>query len=204
MKKNCIFFAVYFMLSAAVNAQVSFGAKAGGAITSLPGDDDNNSKIGFYGGVTAQLPVGKKFRVAAELVYSLQGNKKLIRFSDWAPNDDYIESGKKENMNLSYVNLPVLVKYEFIEKMYLETGLQAGLLISAKVKTSQGTGDIKEHYESFDLSWPIGIGYQLENGLGANFRYNLGLINVHKKAFYEPHNSVVQLGVFYILKKHSR
>ena len=202
MKKYCIFFAVCSMLTAVGNAQVSFGAKAGGAITSLPGDDDNNSKVGFYGGLTAELPVGKKFRVAAELFYSLQGNKKRIRFSDWAPNDDYRESGKKENMNLSYVNLPVLVKYEFIKKVYLETGLQAGLLISAKVKTSQGTGDIKDLYKSFDLSWPIGIGYQLENGLGANFRYNLGLTNVYGEGNYKPHNSVVQLGLFYILKKH--
>src|ERR1044072_1726610 len=155
MKKYCIFFAVCFFLFATVNAQVSFGAKAGGAITSLPGDDDNNSKAGFYGGVTAELPVGKKFRIAAELVYALQGNKKRIRFSDWAPNDGYRETGKKENMNLSYINLPVLLKYEVVKKLYLETGLQAGLLISAKVKTSQGTGNIKDHYESFDLSWPI-------------------------------------------------
>src|SRR6478735_4385199 len=198
MKKCLVFFALGFTLYSSARAQVSFGAKAGGAITSLPGDYDNNSKVGFYGGLTAQLPVGKKFSVAAELVYSLQGNKKRIRFSDWAPNDEYIESGKKENMNLSYVNLPVLVKYGFIKNVYLETGLQAGLLISAKVKTSQGTGDIKDLYKSFDVCWPIGVGYQLKNGLGANFRYNLGLTNANKGAFYEAHNSVAQLGLFYI------
>ena len=202
MNRSIVILTVCITLFSSARAQVSFGAKAGGALTSLPGDYDNNSKTGFYGGFTAQLPVGKKFSVAAELVYSLQGNKKRIIFSDWAPNEEYIESGKKENMNLSYVNLPVLVKYEFIKNVCLETGLQAGLLISAKVKTSQGTGDIKDLYNSFDVSWPIGIGYQLKNGLGANFRYNLGLTNTNKGAFYKAHNSVAQLGIFYILKKH--
>jgi hypothetical protein len=168
MKMYCIFFAVCFMLPAAANAQVSFGAKAGGALTSLPGDYSNFRKAGFYGGITGELPVGKKFSIAAELVYSLQGNKQRIKFADWAPIDGYVESEKKASMNLSYLNLPVLVKYHLIEEVYLETGLQAGLLINAKVKTSQGSGDIKDLYESFDLSLPLGAGYQLKNGFGAN------------------------------------
>lgn len=203
MKKYCIFFAVCFALSSTTNAQVSFGAKAGGTITSLPGDEENVSKTGFYGGITGELPIGKKFSIAAELVYSIQGNKKRIKFSDWAPNDNYIETGKSESMNLSYVNLPVLIKYEFVKNVFIETGLQAGLLVGAKVKTSQGSGDIKDIYESFDLSLPVGIGYKFKNGLGANLRYNAGLTNVLKDTPWEAHNSVVQLGVFYILKKKS-
>jgi hypothetical protein len=190
------------MLPAAANAQVSFGAKAGGALTSLPGDYSNFRKAGFYGGITGELPVGKKFSIAAELVYSLQGNKQRIKFADWAPIDGYVESEKKASMNLSYLNLPVLVKYHLIEEVYLETGLQAGLLINAKVKTSQGSGDIKDLYESFDLSLPLGAGYQLKNGFGANLRYNQGVTNVYKPTNWKPHNSVIQLGVFYILKKH--
>jgi hypothetical protein len=202
MKKHLLFFVLGFTLYSSARAQVSFGAKAGGAITSLPGDYANFSKVGFYGGITGELAVGKKFGVAVELVYSLQGNKKPIKFAEWTPNDSYTESEEKAKMNLSYIDLPVLVKYQLINKVYIETGLQAGLLIGAKVKTSQGSGDIKDLYESFDLSLPVGVGFKLENGLGANLRYNAGLTNVYKGTYWKPHNSVVQLGVFYILKKH--
>src|ERR1044072_4121244 len=98
------------LFSSAARAQVSFGAKAGGALTSLPGDYSNFSKVGFYGGFTGELAVGKKFSVAAELVYSLQGNKQKIKFMEWAPTSGSYEYDEKAHMNLSYVNLPVLVK----------------------------------------------------------------------------------------------
>jgi hypothetical protein len=202
MNKSIAILAICIVLFSSAKAQVSFGAKAGGALTSLPGDFHNNSKVGFYGGITGELPVGKKFSVAVELVYSLQGNKQRIIFSDFAPNGGYTESTEKARMNLSYLNLPVLVKYQLAEKVYLETGLQAGLLIGAKVKTSQGSGSIKDNYESFDLSWPLGVGLKLQNGLGANLRYNHGLTNVYKGTLREPHNSVVQLGLFYNFKRH--
>ena len=201
MNRSITILTVCITLFSSARAQVSFGAKAGGAITSLPGDYSNFSKTGFYGGLTGELPVGKKFSVAAELVYSLQGNKQHIKFSDWAPNDNYT-SDEKARMNLSYLNLPVLVKYQFVKNVYLETGIQAGLLMSAKVKTSQGSGDIKDNYESFDLSLPVGIGCKLQSGFGVNIRYNAGLSNVYKEKNWEPHNRVVQLSVFYILKKH--
>lgn len=193
---------ICFALFSSTQAQVSFGAKAGGAITSLPGDYSNFSKVGFYGGVTGELPVGKKFSVAAELVYSLQGNKQRIMFADWAPTTGSYEYDEKAHMNLSYVNVPVLVKYQVVKNVFIETGLQAGLLVAAKVKTTDGSGDIKDNYKSFDLSWPIGVGFKLPNGLGVNLRYNHGLTSVYKTNYWDPKNRVVQLGVFYIFKKH--
>ena len=202
MKRSIAILTVCVTLFSSARAQVSFGAKAGGSITALPGDYTNFRKTGFYGGITGELPIGKKFSVAAELVYSLQGNKQRIMFAEWAPNDNYNATGEKENMNLSYVNLPVLVKYQIVKNIFIETGLQAGLLVGAKVKTPQGSGDIKDLYKSFDLSWPVGIGFKLLNGLGASLRYNAGLTSVYKKTQWDAHNRVVQLGLFYNLKKH--
>ena len=202
MKKYIAFFALGFTLYSSAHAQVSFGVKAGGALTSLPGDNNNDLKTGYYAGFIGELPVGEKFGIAAELVYSMQGNKQRIMFAEWAPNDNYNATGKKENMNLSYVNLPLLVKYQFIKNIFIETGLQPGLLVSARVKTSQGSGDIKDNYKSFDLSWPVGVGFKLENGFGANLRYNLGLTNLSKETYWKAHNWVAQLGVFYMLKKN--
>ena len=202
MKRSIAILTVCIILFSSARAQISFGAKAGVAVTSLPGDNNNYMKTGYYGGVTGELPVGEKFGIAAELVYSMQGNKQRILFAEWAPNGSYNATGKKENMNLSYVNLPLLVKYQFIKNIFIETGLQPGLLVSARVKTSQGSGDIKDNYKSFDLSWPIGIGFKLENGLGANLRYNLGLTNLSRETYWKANNWVAQLGVFYMLKKN--
>jgi hypothetical protein len=199
MNRSIAILTVCIVLFSSAKAQVSFGAKAGGALTSLPGFYSNDSKIGMYGGIAAGIPLTKLISLQAELYYSQQGNKLEVMLTDQGGND----LGKATlTYRLNYINLPVMVRCLLPKGFFAETGLQAGLLVNAKVKGSGGSTDIKDSYESFDLSLPVGIGYQLQNGLGANLRYNAGLTNVLKTDFHKPHNSFLQLGLFYNLKKH--
>ena len=199
MKKYLVFFALGFTLYSSVRAQVSFGAKAGGALTSLPRSSSNDSKIGVYGGIAAGIPLNKVVSLQAELYYSQQGNKVKVMITDERGND---VGTAKLVYRLNYINLPVLLRCQLPKSFFAELGLQAGLLVSARVKGSGGSTNIKDLYESFDLSLPFGIGYKLKNGFGVNLRYNAGLTNVYKTNFRKPHNSVAQLGIFYNLKKH--
>lgn len=203
MKKSFLILSVCFTIISSVNAQVSFGGKAGGAITSMPGDFSNFPKAGYYGGITAEIPLHKKVSLAAELVYSMQGNRQRIMFAEFYPfepdnNADYEEKVKTQ---LSYINVPLLVKYQFTKSFFAETGLQPGLMVSARVKASRGSASIKSNYRSFDLSWPIGIGFRLDENFGVNFRYNAGLTTAYKGNFFKPRNSVFQAGLFYVWKK---
>lgn len=199
MKRIITVFVVGFTLLSSAKAQVSFGVKAGGALTSIPGTISNKSKSGLYGGITAGIPLKKGFSLHGELYYSQQGNKQPYILTDEWGN----EVGKGKSIyKLNYINLPVLIRYALPKGFYAETGLQAGLLVGAKMKIASAKIDIKDYYESFDLSLPFGIGYTLKNGLGANLRYNVGLTNVYKTKIYSPKNKVVQLGLFYNLKKN--
>jgi hypothetical protein len=207
MKKHILFLVVCFFLASFVHAQFSYGLKAGGARTSLPGDFSNNSKAGFYAGALGAFQLKKSFSLQAELYYSAQGNKKMILWGDmWDPVYGYYSSGAKGKMiyRLNYINLPILVKYQHTSGFFVQAGAQAGLLVSAKVKTPKTTVDIKDYYRTFDLSWTIGAGYQLKNGLGVDLRYNRSVKNIYKKeqySYYDIRNSVVQLGLFYSWKK---
>jgi hypothetical protein len=199
MNRSIFILTVCITLFSSARAQVSFGAKAGFALTSLPGGFYTDNKIGMYGGVAVGIPLKKAFSLQTELYYSQQGGKLDVMMTDDMGRD---LGREKIAYNLNYINLPVLVRYQFPVGFFAETGLQAGLRVSARVKGSTISANAKDAYESFDLSWPVSIGYQLKNGFGANLRYNLGLTNVLKSDLSKPHNSVAQLGIFYNLKKH--
>lgn len=202
MKRTiCLIVASTFLFSS-VKAQLSYGIKAGGALSSLPGDGNisNYNKYGFFAGVSGALALRKSLTLQAELYYSAQGNKVLVSIVDMQGND---LGNEKAPFRLNYINLPILARYQHASGIFVETGLQAGLLVSARIKTSRDASDIKNYCRSFDLSWPIGAGMQFDNGLGINLRYNFGLVNLYKKgALVSIHNSVAQAGLFYTWKKH--
>lgn len=202
----CILVASIFLVST-LKAQLSYGVKAGGSLTALPGNiGKSSSKAGFYAGVFGAIPVCKLFSLQAELNYSAQGCKQtLINNETWNPVTGYYTpaSEEKDPFRLNYLNLPVLVKYKTTSGFFVEAGLQAGWLLGAHVKSSNhGTADLKEAYKTFDLSWSAGVGYQLRNGLGVNLRYNRSLTDISKWEDYSTHNSVAQLGLIYVLSKH--
>ena len=162
MKK--VFFAFAFVAASfAVNAQTTFGLKAGANLANLKFSGGGlsinaDSKFGLHAGAFATIPASSNINIQPEAVFSMEG----------------AEFGG-EKINLSYVNVPVLFQYHS-SGFFGETGPQLGLLMAAKSDDE----DIKESFETINLSWAVGAGYRLANGLGFNARYNLGLSNIAK------------------------
>jgi hypothetical protein len=206
MKRYIYILVASTFLVSSVKAQLSYGVKAGGALTALLGDYYIHNKVGFYAGVFGAIPLRKSFSLQAELNYSAQGTKQLFHFGGtWDPVMGYTTPEYKEKILywLNYLNLPVLVKYKTTSGFFVEAGLQAGLLMGAHAKASNGIKiDVKNSLKSFDLSGVVGAGYQFLNGLGVNLRYNRSLTDISKTKDYSRYNSVAQLGLFYVLSKH--
>ncbi|MBO9571638.1 MAG: PorT family protein [Chitinophagaceae bacterium] len=167
------------------SAQVQFGAKAGVNIANLTGDDVDGlkSKIGFNVGAFAEIPVTEKFSVKPEAVYSDQGAK--------------VDGDGDGKLNLGYINIPVLAKYNIAQGFFAETGPQIGFLLSAKAKSDGESVDIKDGLKSTDFSWAFGLGYELTQGFGVNARYNLGLSSISDDDNVKTKNGLFQVGVFY-------
>ena len=105
------------------------------------------------------------------------------------------------NINQSYLNIPVLAKYQHSSGLYGETGPQLGFLLAANVKSGGTSQDVKSSYKSTDFSWAFGVGYKIPLiGAGIDARYNLGLSNIAAEQVngYSVKNSVFQIGVFYL------
>jgi hypothetical protein len=76
------------------------------------------------------------------------------------------EDDVKLKLNLNYINVPVLLQFNS-SGFIAETGPQLGFLIGAKSKVEfddeEEEEDIKDEFETINLSWAIGLGYK--NGI---------------------------------------
>ena len=187
--------AIALMAFAFTQAQdLKFGAKAGLNLANLSTDysgegswdDDNKMKVGFHVGGFVEIKFSEKFALQPELLFSTQGTKTESSEFD----GDGFSSSSEDKINLSYLNVPVMVKFYPIEKLFIEAGPQVGFLLSAKSKyeasyTVGGTTtsesediDVKDFYKSIDFGMNVGVGYEFTDMIYANLRYNIGLSDI--------------------------
>ncbi|MBL4745474.1 MAG: PorT family protein [Flavobacteriaceae bacterium] len=201
MKKLFLTAMIAVLSVVCIHAQASFGVKAGVNFANMTGDVADNSMLtGVHIGVIGEFKVSDKFSVQPELLYAMQGYKSKD-FDGLVTSDD--------TLKLSYINLPVMLKYYMIEGMSIEFGPQIGILLAAKADgseiyegetTSWKDYDMDEYLEKVDFSLNFGLGYELENNLFFQARYTIGLSDISKQEEgYEGKlkNNVIQLSVGY-------
>jgi len=195
MKKVLLFFVTTIFGFALVNAQVTFGAKAGVNFSDITGEkvDSFEGLTSFHVGAVAEIQISEKFSVQPELIYSMQGSD----YSEDFEGDDFEGSVK-----VNYLNIPLMAKYYVADGFSLEAGPQIGLLVSATDEYEDEEDDIKDFLKSTDFGINFGLGYKLESGLNFTARYNIGLSdNLDADDFEtdgaEYKNSVIQFSVGY-------
>jgi opacity protein-like surface antigen len=178
-----------------VNAQVTFGAKAGVNFSDIIGEkvDSFEGLTSFHVRAVAEIQISEKFSVQPELIYSMQGSD----YSEDFEGDDFEGSVK-----VNYLNIPLMAKYYVADGFSLEAGPQIGLLVSATDEYEDEEDDIKDFLKSTDFGINFGLGYKLESGLNFTARYNIGLSdNLDADDFEtdgaEYKNSVIQFSVGY-------
>ena len=186
MKKLILFAALAIFVIANSNAQdINFGAKAGVNFASITGDDTDGfaSRTSIHAGLVVEIVISETFSFQPEVLYSGQGATE--------------DSGDGE-LNLDYINVPLMAKFYVAEGFSLEAGPQVGFLMSAEVDGE----DIKDYVKGIDFGVNFGIGYKMEGGLNFGARYNLGLSNGNDDPEFPDDslkNSVIQayVGFFF-------
>lgn len=184
--KNRLLFALLLGLTfCSLSAQdLNFGVKGGVNVASIGGGNNYvgvaglGSKVGFHLGGVVESPFSEKFSLQAELLYSLQGSKWSI--------------GSGSNLNLNYINLPILGKYYIIEGLSAEAGPLVGFLLS--------TNADKADYGTIDIAFAIGASYKLNENIFFSLRYNKGISNINKNDSidYNNQNNVFQISAGYM------
>jgi hypothetical protein len=153
----------------------AFGFKGGLSMANVGGNDTDGTeeiKIGFAGGVFFTMPLAKGLSLVPELVYVQKGTK-------WE------EDGASLKVNFDYIELPILLSYQFpMEgnfKPKLFAGPTLGLLVSSKMtyEESSVSADIDiANGKSIDFGLAFGGGFDVVMAKGMltfDARYSLGL-----------------------------
>jgi len=171
----------------AQNFQV--GVKGGMNASNFTGGDlDTKALIGFHVGGILSFGLGDYFALQPEVLFSSQGAR-------------YDMAGEKENLTLSYINVPVMLKFKTTSGFYVEAGPQVGFKVGEDANVPGQT--IENFAKNLDLSVGAGLGFQGASGLGIGARYMAGLSKVgdFDASTTDPNfrNSVIQVSLFYTL-----
>jgi hypothetical protein len=178
-----------------VNAQVRFGLKAGGTLSSITSkydgvkDDVWKAGIGFQLGGILEYSFSESFALQPELLYVLHN----IKIKDNVEEFD----GVNTRTELQSIQLPVNLKYKMGTenlKFYVTAGPYLGYLVSAKQKvTTDGVNvavDLFEFSETkmkhFDFGLGVGFGVEITKfAVGVGYQYGIanltGLDNASSK-----------------------
>jgi len=124
-------------------------------------------RVSFLAGAYAKIMFTGKIGIQPELFYSSTGSK-------W-PDQGFGASTIKTD----YLTVPVFFRYGITDNFHLLAGPQFGILMSAQGTNNSGTQDIKDSFNSSDISGVVGMGLDF-GPLNAGLRYNFGLSNISK------------------------
>lgn len=147
--KKMFLLAVVLLSVSFVSAQLNFGIKAGynssltlGNIGSIQSGDydltDVKSELsnGFHAGVFARI--GKKIYVQPELLYAMGKKEYTITFQDAVNNDITYD----KFVNISTVDIPLLVGYKLLDKKMANIRLFAGPKLRLDAGSSLEFGNV--------------------------------------------------------------
>ncbi|HNP17257.1 MAG TPA: porin family protein [Fulvivirga sp.] len=156
MKKILLFTMIFVGAYSFSSAQVSGGIKGGVNFANVDSDGNTDGTTGYHAGVFLNIGFAG-ISLQPEVLYSLKGYK---------------------DVDLTYVEIPILLKKNFAKVVNIHLGPQFGFLTKAEADFGGGSQDIKDQLKGSDLSVVLGAGVDLPMGLSGGLRYVLGLSDI--------------------------
>ena len=186
MKKNLLLLAFLIFASA---AQAQIGVRAGIGSTNFSTEDVQRAftslirpHLGAYYGMKAT----EKLTVEPGLFYSGKGMTTVN-----VKNNEFTES-------LSYVDIPVLVRYAVNEDFNVFAGPQVGFLLARKYTEESLKLTNTAPVGGYEIGGVMGVGYQLTAELNLQASYDFGVVPF-KYFEADHHNTVFKLSIGYTL-----
>ena len=171
MKKVlCVVLLVIFASTCFAGEMGAKGAKLGLNFANISGDDAeyNSSLMGFAIGGFITYNLNDKMSIQPELYYTMKGYK--IEMDFFGLNLDF-------DVNLNYLEIPVLFKYHFMADNSFNPAVYAGPYLGILLSAEADGEDIKDGTKSTDFGLCFGLGGEY-NKFTFEFRYGMGLTSL--------------------------
>lgn len=198
------------MATVCTQAQWKFEVVVGPSFTTFIGKDkkvwgatNTNPKLVLRGnvGFRAERLLSEKFLAGGGVTFALKGTV-------YEGDQEYYNSTTymleriqvKYTKVLSYIDIPVYVKYVASDKFKLLMGLQPSFLLSAKIKNDDNartafpslpeTEDAKDYYTPFDLGVLFGPHYQINDQFAVQLLVVPGILKMAKDEVYDVNSGI--------------
>lgn len=187
MKPNYLLLALFFISFSSVSqSKISYGVKAGVNLTGFHTDNGTSSdRVGFNVGGVAKMDLNTTFGLQGELNVNSKGGIYV-----------FPQSVTNPTVQLTYLNLPVLLKTHITKKFNFEIGPEFGFLVGKKAKLDGATFEIDE-IPSFDMNVNAGLSYEFEKGIFIQSRYGYGFTQLFEGRDYKNSCISISLGYFF-------
>lgn len=200
--KKITYLILLFLIAFQVQAQdeIRLGIKAGVNLSTLSGDDvDADFLFGYHIGGFAEIQITEKFSFVPEMLFSLQGYQNTESLGEEFEGIS-ASADVDEELNLSYLNFPLMARFNINEYFYAEAGPQIGFLMGARFDSSfsssaevsfvdedgnsttiteevveESSLNVRDQFENIDFGVNIGLGGNITDNLMVSLRYYLGL-----------------------------
>lgn len=225
MKRQLLTAVVLFLFSF-TNAQKNFtkpqfGIKGGLNFATLTGLSEAKFLFGANAGLFIEFKINDKLVLQPEALFSMQGATSSISRNPVGANGSYTE---EEKLALNYLVIPVMAKFYVSKKFTLQAGPQLGFLINATGTTKVSStipnynqltspvvvdgdlylpaGETKMDFKPFvndvDFAFNIGTGYNINEKICVDLRYNLGITKISRVSTpIASKNSVFMINIGY-------
>lgn len=188
-----------------------FSLKVGMNYSMITGYDEGKDRLGGNFGLINNIRLNDKLFLTPEfLPLSAKGVTDVpVLTTGNEELDVLLQNVKSTDRKLSYLDIPVLLKYNISDRLSISAGPQFSFLMggtdiyySSNIEDVliKAELDIHEYIRTFDMGGVIDLSYMVAkpvNGKGVNIflRYNLGFMDIRKNISGDPvRNSTIQLG----------
>jgi hypothetical protein len=181
-KSNYLLLIILLMFIGSLNAQtgIRFGLKTGYSLATqygiTPAENiytvDSKGRSGFAGGILLYIPITESVGIQQELLYAMKGSRQDVTISE----PFYVNTVSE--YNLSYFEMPMIVKYRFVKiknfGIYGSTGIALSLLLDGNydiTSTINVGGPDLVVPESGNMKGLDTFDYSFVYGAGTDFKF---------------------------------
>ena len=215
-KKSLLILFITISTVSFAQSKISYGFRAGVSSADMRGDAvqslndvldfakdyvSTGSRTGFYTGTYVDIPFGNTFSIEPGLNYSQKGYQ--LKGALNIKGVSILGVNAKAQLQLNYVELPVLLKANF-GGLQVFAGPQVSYLVNADLKASAGALGfnvlsyklpVTSQFNHWDMGLTGGIGYQFGNGINLAASYDYGLSKVDAKKNFNAYNRMMKIGI---------
>jgi hypothetical protein len=194
MKRIFLVATALVLFSAGSFAQGGFrlGVKAGANLNKITGQSFNDGfDLSYHVGGFAEIDFNQKWGIQPEVLWS-QSTTKRTNFDNLYPTIVNSTVSKDQKINLDYLAIPILLRYNVGKMVTLNAGPQFGILINQDKSFVQNG---QAAFKNGDFSMVLG-GQLNFNFLRIYGRYNIGLQNLNDLGNQDKWtNQQIQMGI---------